>query len=312
MKFLRRTLLGGIIIYVFALMIDIFISKSLLRSSLFTDELKVWNVILDDKIKNDEVLFFGSSRSLVHINPKIVKKEINVDSYNFGYNGQRLPLIKYRIDNCLKKDSIKNIVLILDDFSFQDDYIFKVDHLSPLLLYNKELYDIQGNVGYYSLIDVYVPLIRYLKNNEDFNWLHEVYKVYAYSKVREYRIRGYRKNDVRFKESTHSKSKTIIEVNNNVFKKLDDLVNLSKKDDFNLIFVTSPTYIDELNRYSNHKEIINKISNFSKDNNIIFFDYSEMKGFNNKKYFADSNHLNSQGADIFTKKLVEDIKPYLK
>ncbi|MGV0925216.1 hypothetical protein [Empedobacter tilapiae] len=79
-----------------------------------------------------------------------------------------------------------------------------------------------------------------------------------------------------------------------------------------MIFVTSPTYIDELNRYSNHKEIINKISNFSKDNNIIFFDYSEMKGFNNKEYFADSNHLNSQGADIFTKKLVEDIKPYLK
>ena len=148
MKFFRKILLGVIIIYVIALMIDIFISRSYLKSSLFDDELKVWNTILNKELKEKDILIFGSSRAMVHINPKILYEITGESSFNLGFNGQRLPLIKYRLEESLNYSKPRNVILVLDNFSFQSKYIFKEDQLAPLLLFNKKLYDIQKNNGY--------------------------------------------------------------------------------------------------------------------------------------------------------------------
>ena len=64
--------------------------------------------------------------------------------------------------------------------------------------------------------------------------------------------------------------------------------------------------------HKNHDFIIDKVKKISNENNILFIDYSRMPEIMDKQYFADKLHLNSKGADIFTKKLAEDIKPYLK
>ena len=48
MKWIKRILLGILSLYLFALMLDVFISKSLLKSSLYNDELKTWSVINND------------------------------------------------------------------------------------------------------------------------------------------------------------------------------------------------------------------------------------------------------------------------
>ena len=126
MKWIKRILLGILSLYLFALMLDVFISKSLLKSSLYNDELKTWSVINNDILDKD-ILVFGSSRAMAHVNPVIFKSITNKSTYNLGYNAQNLPLIKYRIDVSESKTNAKNFILVLDDFTFRDNTIFKID-----------------------------------------------------------------------------------------------------------------------------------------------------------------------------------------
>ena len=312
MKWFKRIFIGLVGLYLLALGLDIFISKSLLNSSLFADELKIWNKVFKKNIKNEDVLFFGSSRAEVNIDPNIIHHDLNISAFNYGYNGQRLPLINYRIEQSIKNKETKNIVLVLDNFTFQKDYIFKIDHLSPIILYNIELYKLQSDIGYYNLVDIYIPLVRYFKNNEDFNWLHNVYKVYAYSQTRIYRELGYRKNNKVFNSNLINNKNSEIKFDKKVFELLSSLSKSCNKNNINLIFVTAPTHSKELDRLSNHDEIVSKIARFAKLNEILYLDYSRDESFIDDKYYADVTHLNAKGADIFTKKLAQDIKPYLK
>mgnify|MGYP003620411078 FL=1 len=91
MKWIKRILLGILSLYLFALMLDVFISKSLLKSSLYNDELKTWSVINNDILDKD-ILVFGSSRAMAHVNPVIFKSITNKSTYNLGYNAQNIPL----------------------------------------------------------------------------------------------------------------------------------------------------------------------------------------------------------------------------
>ena len=59
MKWIKRILLGILSLYLFALMLDVFISKSLLKSSLYNDELKTWSVINNDILDKD-ILVYGN------------------------------------------------------------------------------------------------------------------------------------------------------------------------------------------------------------------------------------------------------------
>lgn len=311
MKYFKKIIFGLIGLYFLALGVDVFISKSLLKSSLFADELKVWDNIYNNDNEED-VLIFGSSRAEVNINPKILNKYLNISSFNYGYNGQRLPLIDYRIGETLNNIEFKNLVLVLDDFSFQNDYIFKIDQLSPILLFNYKLFEIQKEIGYYDMFDIFVPLKRYFKNKEDFNWGIEVYKKYAYSNIRTYRNLGYRENNKKFTENLGNNINEIIEFDKEVFNLLDTIIKKCKHKNINVIFITAPTYREKLISYSNHNDIINSLKDFSKINNILYIDYSNLFSVNGQEYFADPTHLNVKGANIFTKKLAEDIKPYIK
>ncbi|MBW1617206.1 MULTISPECIES: hypothetical protein [Empedobacter] len=311
MKWIKRILLGILSLYLFALMLDVFISKSLLKSSLYNDELKTWSVINNDILDKD-ILVFGSSRAMAHVNPVIFKSITNKSTYNLGYNAQNLPLIKYRIDVSESKTNAKNFILVLDDFTFRDNTIFKIDQLSPILLYNIKLYNIQKGIDYYKIYDVYIPLIRYFKNYNENNWFKELYKVFAYSKTKTFKVNGYRKLDLKWKEEKYTSQNSIIDFDENIFNLLKQIIDDCKKKNINLILVTSPTYIDFIHHQKNHDFIIDKVKKISNENNILFIDYSRMPEIMDKQYFADKLHLNSKGADIFTKKLAEDIKPYLK
>ncbi len=163
-----------------------------------------------------------------------------------------------------------------------------------------------------NIYDVYIPLIRYSKNKEKHSWLIELYKVYAYSKQRVYREEGYRKNDFKWTENQLDYKYSQIEFEEHTFLLLQEIINKCKHENINLILVTSPTYKDLLKYQVNNEFVINKIRVLSQKNNIIYKDYSKESRLMDKKYFANSSHLNSKGADIFTKKLAEDIKPYLK
>ena len=75
-----------------------------------------------------------------------------------------------------------------------------------------------------------------------------------------------------------------------------------------VILVYSPEQIEGQNFVTNRSEIINTFNDLAKDFNIFFLDYSNDAMCKDKNLFYNSMHLNAKGAELFSKKLVTDLK----
>lgn len=312
MRVLKRILIGSIIVYVVALLLDVFISKSFLKSNLFEGELNTWCDIYNKKI-NEDLIIYGSSRSYVHINPTILDKKLALNSYNLGFNGQKIELIKFRHKELLNNEIYpKNVLINLDINLLSNTNIFYPEQFIPLLLYKKEVYDLIKNQIDLTYLDVYIPLVRYRKfKYKEINMFHELYKVYFYSNYKHYsRKKGYRGMNYTWKDTKVNKEKILI--NKTHKKELEEIILDLKNHKSNIILINSPEYYLQIESQENRDYIINIYKSIALKNRIPFLDYSNDSLNFKKEYFYNTNHLNSKGADIFTRKLANDIKPYLK
>lgn len=85
------------------------------------------------------------------------------------------------------------------------------------------------------------------------------------------------------------------------------LIKDCKEKGTKLIFVVSPKY------KGGKKQSYEAIIRLAKHENIPFFYYyNDNEISSKKKYFEDSMHMNKYGAEEYTKKIINDIKLYLK
>lgn len=312
MKWFKRISLSVIVTYLVALGLDIFISKSLLKTSLFEGELEVMNDIYNDNISED-LLIYGSSRSCVHINPKILDKKLNIDSYNLGFNGQKVRLVKFRNDILLENNIIpKNVIINLDINFFGNYGMRNPAQFLPILLYDYNKYNFFKNDIKLYLLDIYMPLIRYRKLKEyNISLLKELNKIYFGSDYRKkIRYKGFEGKNYKWSES--SKKNLNFKINPLRKKELIDMIEGLIQLDVNVILINSPEYIERIAAQENRGEIISLYKQLAFKYDIPFIDYTNDTINHNKEYFYNEEHLNAKGADIFTKKLAEDIKPYIK
>lgn len=75
-----------------------------------------------------------------------------------------------------------------------------------------------------------------------------------------------------------------------------------------VILVYSPEYIEHQQLITNLAEVMNVYKSFADKYNLTFLNYSNVEMCLDKVYFSDSLHLNDNGADAFTYKLVLDLK----
>ncbi len=89
-----------------------------------------------------------------------------------------------------------------------------------------------------------------------------------------------------------------------------EIIDLCKSEGFYPVLVTTPylkEYNDEFNEefYNKFYQDINKIVD---ENNVLYLDYSHNTEFaNNKEYFADTDHLNELGSEIFTNTILQEV-----
>ena len=88
----------------------------------------------------------------------------------------------------------------------------------------------------------------------------------------------------------------------------EQFINECNRDGIKVIFVYSPEYIDGQVFVKNRKEIISKYQYFANKYNLDFFDYSNDTMCMKKEFFYNAEHLNKKGSELFTKKLVRDMK----
>jgi hypothetical protein len=91
---------------------------------------------------------------------------------------------------------------------------------------------------------------------------------------------------------------------------LDRLLQLLEEKSVEYIFVSHPHPTTEgLEAY--HKPMKTYIDSLAAAKNTFYFDYTSHPSFSDFGYFADANHLNQKGVDLFNELLIRDLKEKL-
>lgn len=300
------------------------------------------NTILDmySEKKNIDMVFAGSSYSR-RINPYIMNEELNINTFDYGFNGQNYIGTYYCLKELFEYHQPKTVVLSTDLNSYTDkeenpkSYMAIVSSLKSFS--NKIQFYINSSAdgSYLDRLSIWpkyhVNSLKDIPNNitnklqEDYvnypkDTQEQIYKNSYENNKFGYMGKGFLKVDINNSKNVLNENKlgkmsrrstelsTIQQKNINYFKKI---VNLCNENNSELILLHTPIPTSEIFKEKNYFEFNKEIGSIAKNNGVDYYDFNLVKPelFQAKtEYFQDTAHLNSKGADIFTKSFAEFLK----
>ncbi|KAF2335613.1 hypothetical protein [Flavobacterium daemonense] len=291
--------------------LDFGISYFLKKSIEYPGEFEVMNDIYNSKA-NCDIAIYGSSRAWVHVDPEIVKDSLNLSVYNFGNDGHSFDLQYLRHLEFFKYNKKpKTIILSVDMFSLKKEVgLYAADQYLPYMLWNENVRSYTDSYISYDVWDYYIPLVRYIGKS---SVLRESLKYLKDGTSKQhYRHNGFLGMDKQWNadfDKLKSKRKSYkAQVNKNIRDLLEVFIKECKGMKINLILLYTPEFIEGQHFVSNRNEIIGIYKELSKRYNLCFYDFSNDNMCYEKTLFYNVNHLNSKGAEIFTKKFAGILK----
>lgn len=244
--------------------------------------------------KKYNYIVLGNSRMYRGVNPSLLFH----DTYNFSHDNDSFNQEYYKLIYLKENNNLpKNIILGVDYFQFSfladtRNYIYSryfsksysKDFNEPI---KKQVNDImkvyqnQFKARVESLFKDGNKNVPYLKENGQYIYY-----------------------GVATKNDKVKRSSNILKTQLNYFEKI---LELCKKENIRVFMVMPPTRSVELKSYTNKDiENIDKIFKDKVDKQVHYLNYSKDKRFNMNDY-QDVTHLNTKGADKFTKILCKDI-----
>lgn len=308
-KFILQIVILSIPFVIILSILDYFVTKGLQKTKF--GDYKEWNDIYSGNL-NSDIVINGSSRAWVHISPKIIDSILNVNSYNLGIDGYSfyMQLGKY---NEYVQHNIKPKIIIqtldISTLSKRDD-LYNYEQFFPYI-YNSSIKKITKNFIGFSFLDYNMPFYRYRNSSEIVKVGVEEY--FSTTNLDNGKYKGYlgmeRDWDGSFDEFKKNNPHGVVtKLDSESVELMDTFLSSCKNNNIEVIFVFTPEYIENQRISNNREEIINTYLDFAKKYDLLFFDYSKDTISYQKKYFYNSQHLNKEGAELFTEKMTNDIK----
>ncbi len=302
-KFIINIIFCSLTFVILCLPVDFYISAKLKKTNKCTGEFEVWNAIYSGEIKSS-IAIFGSSRAWVHIDPEIIEDSLKLDTYNFGIDGHNFWLQYLRYKEYRKNNTKPKIILYsVDVLTLQKkEELYNMSQFLPYMLWNIDIYKSTSTYKGYTFFDYFIPLIRFRHNTEI---------ITSASKDNHLRKKGYKgvekKWNSDFDEARKIKSSYTAKLDTASIKLFEHFLKSCKSEKIEVILIYTPEYIDGQKYVSNRQQIIKLYEKLSHKYRIPFLNYSNNYLCYDKKYFYNSLHLNSTGADIFSKILAADL-----
>lgn len=248
--------------------------------------------ILQLKNKHYDVAFFGSSRTEKHIDCKLITELTGKSCINFGISGGSPG------DMLILMKLAKNRKLTFNQVFMQVDYNYNSYGITEYF---------KANLIPFMDDPIVKEHLRIYKENFYYRQL-PFYRFMVFDKV--VGIREATTSFLKLKQNTNIEigfspnqgigkavAGNIPEKIKNTSKELDQMQELYKKTNTKLGFFTAP-YCKEVKNRNFMEKVQVKLPGLH--NYIDLFD-------DNDEYFFNCGHLNEKGAEIFTKRIVEDI-----
>lgn len=248
----------------------------------------------------EDILVFGSSRAVHHYNSSMMEESLGMSCYNCGEDGNGIVLSYGRL--LMAKERHQPQIIIHDVTADFD--LFKNDN-HKYLGWLKARYDRPGISDIFELIDKterYKMLSQMYRYNSKF--LRNLF-VFFSSISSDQGVKGYRPLNSVFDSMQVKRvvKPEIYEFDSEKIKFIHKFIDLAEGS--KLYFVVSPVW------YGMNTEKIAPIRNLCQKQGIPFLDFSnDPKYVHNSELFQNGTHLNSKGADEFTRDLIQVIKQH--
>lgn len=250
---------------------------------------------------NEDILIFGSSRANHHYNPQLFKDSLNLSCYNCGQEGNGIILYYGWWQIITERYHPKYLVY---DIEPKFD-LLRADDNHQFLGWLKESYD-RANIRsiFYDVdkTECYKMNSMLYRYNSKFHQIiaDYIHPIYVVKKNGFIPLVG-ELDTMKIKRSIAKEAEVIPQFDPlkiNYLSKLVDNANGVK-----IIFTVSPIW------YGLPTEYLEPIKTLCNQKGITLIDYSNNpKYLHNDYYFKDGRHLNSIGADEYTKDIISELK----
>ena len=305
-KFSKKLFLFLIIITLLAYSTDYIVSSGLRNSN--TNTYQAWNDIYMSNIKS-KVLIFGGSRAGNQYNPYILDSIDKINSYNLGSRGQQIDyqIIRY---NTLRRFNPKpNYIIQNIDFLTLGICNYQYGRVQFLpFVSDDSLMSVIGKVQNINWFDKKIPFIRYFgfhtTISDGFKFFFRLKKLSADNSFKGF----YNENNPWNGEELNKMDHIYCEKDSKAIRLFDAYLEQCRKENITVIFVSAPVYMKAMQKIVGYKKLMELYEKFAKKYSITILDYTKDSICMDTCYFMNGTHLNKKGADMFSKKLANDIK----
>jgi hypothetical protein len=280
-----------------------------------TGQYGVSNRIVRGEI-NAQIVISGSSRALSGFDPRIIQATTGLSAYNIGRNSSQTDMQLAVLKAYLEHNSKPEIVIqSLDSFSFEATReIYNPAQYVPYL-YDDELWKPLRQINPSIWKSRYVPLYGYVVDDMTMSWLIGLGALFGWSPREDYflgfnpRFLKWTDDFKSFKAANRGGVNWPIDPEGR--QSLEELVRVCQVRGIRLIFVYPPEYSEMQGLSKNRGEIFEDFRELAAKYDVPLWDYSGWRHAGNTEYFQNSQHLNEDGAEVFSTDLANQLQAYL-
>ena len=296
----------------FLILLFILVISDILLGLLFDNLLKkqrdgrLFKILYSIDESREDIIIIGSSHAEQNFNPNVFSKELGMSCWNAGRGGQGLSYFLAIEHEILLRYSPEILIINIEPQILEGDIdLIRLSILRPFTKNHKSISELLAKTDYFEKYKLSSNIYRY--NSMMFYFLRPYF---FKNKDGSFSDRGWKpKNGIIPSSLIPPENKNI---NTDIYGKLNpdkvnffiQLINLVNEKQTKLVLTFSPDFIP----YSGETTSIRYIKNLSKTKGYVVFDFSRDSSFVKKQnYFYDLQHLNSTGANLFSKSLSDSI-----
>jgi hypothetical protein len=265
---------------------------------------------------NAQILITGSSRAASHYDPRIIRLKTGRSAFNLGRNGSQTDMQVAVFKAYLKHNRKPEIVLHnLDAFTFQTTReVYNAAQYVPYL-YEEDLYQSLRKINPNVWKSRYLPLYGYVVEDMSFAWMLGLKAFLPWGRHEDL-LHGFDPRATKWTdEFQHFKDANRQGVHWDIEREgirlMEELISLCQERGVRLIFVYSPEYAEMQALTRNRDEIFDTFRAVASRTNVPIWDYSNWRYRGITHFFANSQHLNAAGAEVFSRDVAAELANYI-
>lgn len=312
--FVVRRLMGFFGIFtVFSLGLNLLITQGLWHVK--TGQYGVSNRLMRGEI-NTQIVINGSSRALSGFDPRIIQGITGLSAYNIGRNGSQtdmqLAILKAYLEHNKKPEIV---IQSLDVFSFEATReVYNPAQYVPYLS-DDELWRPLRQINPSIWKSRYVPLYGYVVDDMSMSWILGLGALAGRSPHEDYFL-GFNPRTLRWTDEFKSfkaanPSGVDWPIDREGLQSLEELARVCRSNGIQLIFVYPPEYSEMQGLSKNRAQVFAHFHELVAKYDVPLWDYSDWRYAADTEYFQNSQHLNDEGAKVFSEDLSNRLRAFV-